>query len=432
MARRIRIGNPFLGSGEKSSLTSDYTSGTTLNIVNSFAFSAGNFAVIGEPGKDEKIESKLISAVPSGGLTLTLASALDYDYLKDTVVYQSRYDQVQIESRANSSSSWAIITTSGIQWDKLQTLYTDNNGIATTQYRWRFYNSSTGTTSEYSPTLTGAGFTPDQAGFLLREIRLLTGDLDGRVMKDREILRAIERGLEIVKGRLPRAWWWKFEDSTITTTANVNKYNLDTLESATAGSPTLILDALDTVRYRFNNGQVDNTYPLNFKSDLEFYDLNRDGNALANDDAMVYTILGPDTNSVNGYIQILPTTKTTGVGTLFITGYKVNPTINTVDDKVVIPLPHILIDYGIAQLERVRGNDAKAAYYEDLFFGPPPDQKDRRRLTGIALLEQLNDRQRRPEGQPRSLMNFKGRRFMRRVFGNPRPMDRDYLVEKYW
>src|SRR3990167_4203380 len=227
MARRVRISNPDLTRGEKTNLFSAYSSGTTLSVLNSFAFSANNFAVMGEPGKDEVTESERISAVPSGGASLTLASALDYDYPKDTVVYQSRYDQVEIQSRASSSDSWSIISTSGIQWDKLQTLYTDANGILTTQYRWRFYNSSTAAYSEYSPTLTGAGFTTDQAGYLLREIRISSGDLDGRVKKDREILRDMERGLEIIYGRVPKAWFFRFEDTSITTTADIDKYNLD-------------------------------------------------------------------------------------------------------------------------------------------------------------------------------------------------------------
>ena len=98
MAKRLRINNPDLSKSEKSNLTSAYSSGTTLNILNSFAFSANNFAVVGEPGKDEVIESKQISAIPAGGLTLTLASALSYTYSKDTVVYQSLYDQIEIQS----------------------------------------------------------------------------------------------------------------------------------------------------------------------------------------------------------------------------------------------------------------------------------------------------------------------------------------------
>ena len=65
-------------------------------MVNSFAFSANNFVVSGEPGKDEVIESERISVVPSGGLTLTVASALDYDYPKDASVLYYRIVSVWI------------------------------------------------------------------------------------------------------------------------------------------------------------------------------------------------------------------------------------------------------------------------------------------------------------------------------------------------
>ena len=428
MARRLRINNPNLALSEKSYLTSAYSSGTTLNVVNSFAFAADNFAVPGEPGKDEIIESERISAVPSGGLTLTLASALDYDYPKDTVVYQSRYDQVQIESRASSSASWALITTSSIQWDKLATLYTDANGIDTTQYRWRFYNSSTLTTSEYSPTLLGSGFTDDQAGYLLREIRLLSGDLDGSVKKDREILRDITRGLEIIYGRVPKAWWWRIEDSTITTVASTDKYNLDTLNSGTAGSPNINLGTVDLIRY--NNSTSNIIYPLEFKSNIEFYNLVKDNNAQTDDNVISYTLLDPDSSSKNGYFRVFPKPKTTA-GTFYITAFTRQTTIDSVDDSVVIPLPSILIDYGVAMIERVRGNDSKAAYYEELFFGPPPSKQDRQRLTGISLLEQLNARQRHPEGHPRSLMKYLGQKGAARLFGNNR-VNNDTVRENYW
>ncbi len=429
MARRLRISNPDLTLSEKSYLTSAYSSGTTLNVINSFAFSADNFAVIGEPGKDENIEAKRISAVPSGGLTLTIPTALDYDYPKDTTVYQSRYDQIQIESRASSSASWALISTSSIQWDKLATLYTDSNGIDTTQYRWRFYNSSTLTTSEYSPTLLGSGFTFDQAGYILREIRLLSGDLDGSVKKDREILRDMGRALEIIYGRVPKAWWWRIADATITTTASKDEYNLDTLNSGTANSPTINLGTVDLIRYQYNDGATNITYPLEFKSNLEFYDLIKDNNAQTDDNVLYYTLLDGDSSSKNGYFQVFPKPKTTGRGTFYITAYTRQPTIDSVDDSVAIPLPSILIDYGVGMIERVRGNDSKAAYYEELFFGPPPSRQERQRLTGIALLEQLNARQRHPEGHPRSLVRYIGN--AKKLFGNNR-VNTDYIRENYW
>ena len=429
--RRIRVNNPDLTRSEKSYLTSAYTTGTTLNVVNSFAFEANNFAVIGEPGKDETIESERISAIPSAGLTITIASILDYDYNVGTVVYMSRYDQVSIESRASSTATWAAITTSGIQWDKLQTLYVDANGIETTQYRWRFYNSSTLEYSAYSPTLTGAGFTENHVGYILREVRLLTGDLDGRVKKDREIIRDIARAQEIIYGRMPNAWFFRIEDSTITTTASVFKYNLDTINSATAGSPTITIQSVDTVRYRYNDGTTDNTWHLTFLPNIEFDEKARDNDRADDDNVAFYTILDPDASSINGYIQTYPTPKTTGRGTFYIRAYQKPDAVNTVDDKVSIPVPSIIIDYCVAQVERVRGNDTKAGYYEELFYGPAGTQQDNRRLTGIALLEQMNEKQRHPQGQPRSLFVFKGRRAMKRMFGTQNG-SRDFIKENYF
>ena len=255
--------------------------------------------------------------------------------------------------------------------------------------------------------------------------------MDGSVKKDREILRDITRGLEIIYGRVPKAWWWRIEDSTITTTASIDKYNLDTLNSGTAGSPNINLGTVDLIRYQYNDGSTNITYPLEFKSNIEFYNLVKDNNAQTDDNVIAYTLLDPDSSSKNGYFQVYPKPKTTGRGTFYVTAFTRQTTIDSVDDLVVIPLPSILIDYGVAMIERVRGNDSKAAYYEELFFGPPPGRQERQRLTGISLLEQLNSRQRHPEGHPRSLGKFMGQKGFNRLFGNNR-VNSDYIKEAYW
>ena len=418
MAKRLRINNPDLTRAEKSYLTSAYSSGTTLNVVNSFAYAADNFAIVGEPGKDESIESERISAIPAGGLTLTLISALDYDYPKDTVIYQSRYDQIEIESRASSSASFANITTSGIQWDKRQTLYVDANGIATTQYRWRFKNSSTLTTSDYSPTLTGAGFGDNTVGYLIRETRLLTGDLDGRIARDVEIVRFADRAQQIIYAHR-QDWWFLrvYNDSSITTAAATATYNLDLLGGGSAGSPGTKLGFIDLVRYRLSDGSQNVTYALEYKPQVELDYLTRDNNATDDDNVVNYTLLPPDSNSKNGYIKLYPRPKS-AVGTLFIDFYKKPDILNSGDDVVAVPLPSILLDYCIGQIEKIRGNDTKSAYYEELFWGPADKLEGSKRLSGIALLEQLNSAQIRPRGQPRSLINFRGVRAMSKLFGN--------------
>ena len=201
--------------------------------------------------------------------------------------------------------------------------------------------------------------------------------------------------------------------------------------SLNKGVPLLRLGVLDTVKFRYADGTNDFTYQLEFRSSLEFDDLARNNNEATDDNMLYYTILDGDTSSVNGYLRFFPKPKTTGRGTFYIRGYQTNPIINSIDDKVLVPIPSVLIDYLISQVERVRGNDAKAAYYEELFFGPPPDKKDRTRLTGIALLEQISQQKRRPEGQPRSLVRFAGHTAMRRLFGNNR-VNRDYMKENYW
>ena len=267
-------------------------------------------------------------------------------------------------------------------------------------------------------------------GYLLSEVRLLSNDLDGRIARDVEIVRMADRAQQIVYGKR-QDWWFLrvYNDSNIATIAATSTYNLDLLGGGSAGSPGTKLGFLDLVRYRLNDGSVNITYHLKYKSQIDLDALTRDNNATDDDNCIYYTLLPPDGSSKNGYIKLYPRPKTP-VGTLFIDFYRKPLTLNSVDDTIVIPLPSIIIDYCIGQIEKIRGNDAKSAYYEELFWGPPDTQEGRKRLSGIALLEQLNNAQKRPKGQPRSLITFKGVRAMSKLFGN-RAVSADYMKDYF-
>lgn len=430
--RVLSIRNPDLSGYERSYLTSAYSSGTTLSVINTFALAANDFIVVGEPGQ-EKAESKRIDSI-TNDTSLNLASALKFSHPKDTVIVKTHWDQIEISSRVNAGA-WSVLSTSGIQWDKPYTVYVHSGGDDTYDYRWRFYNSTLATYSEYSPTYAGEGFTRNQAGYMVQMIRKITRtEGNEEVITDREIYRKINEAHDVIGNIRPDWWFLKFEDSTITTTASTYIYNLDTLGGGTAGTPSdsYTLGYIDKVRYRYNDGSTDTTYPLKFRSENEFDLYITDNNRQKDDYVNLYTLKPADSTSVNGYMWVYPTPNTTSRGTFYVRGYRKFTTINDDIDKTAVPIPEIIEHYVIAHIERIRGNDAKADYYEDLFYGPPPATETRRKLTGIALLEQVQN-QSRAEGQPKMLWRFRGQKALSRFFGNRRINNyRDYLHENFW
>lgn len=431
--RRLLIRNPSLDNVEKTFLSSAYTAGgTSLTVLNNFAFAANNILVVGKPG-EEKSESKKLDSV-SGNTTLTLASTLKFDHQQNTPIYESQWDQVEI-SKQQSGGAWSVISTSGLQWDKSFTVYEDSTGDSTYSYRWRFYNSVSGFYSEYSPTYTGAGFNRDQVGYMIREIRKITNTLENEdVVSDKEIVRLLNSAQDIIYG-IRKDWWFlKFEDNDITTQASVLQYNLDLLGGGVAGTPAsnFVLGFVDKVRYRFSDGVTDTTYPLKFKTESEFDMLIQNELRQTDDWVNNYTLKPGDSSSINGYLWAYPTPKTTGYGTFYVRAFRKFLTLDDDIDTTPVPIPGILENYVIAFIHRVRGNDAKADYYEELFFGPPPEKESSRRLTGIPLLEQLNKKN-TPVSNPNRLSRFRGQKSVSNQDNSRYPRNnRDYIKENYW
>lgn len=430
--RRLRIRNPNLENSERTYLTAQYTSGTTVSVVNTFAFSDNDYGVFGNPN-EEKTEIKKISDADSSKTQFTIASALNFSHPKDTVVIRSPWDQVEI-SRYRSAA-WTVISTSGLQFDKSHTIYIDSGGLSTDSYRWRFYNSSSTEYSEYSPTFAGTGFTDKQVGKMVERVRKITNtEDDENTIKDDEIVNQLNLGQKIIYG-IRKDWWflrWS-TDTSITTTQGTFKYNLDLMGGGSAGSPasTHKMGRIKTVKYNFNDGTDNITYQLQYKTEVEFDRLTRDQSRQNDDNVEIYTIRPPDSSSTNGYIEVYPTPDSAN-GTFHIDGYTEPADLDDFGDTSVVPITGILENLAISFVERIRGNDSKAEYYEELFYGPPPSVEDRRRLTGIALLEQLQG-QERPAGQPMQLKRFLGQRALGRLYGNRTTgSNRDSDVINYW
>lgn len=423
--RRVRITNPVLNKNYKTFVNSDYSSGTSVTVLSNNSFAANDLLIFGEP-TEELTELKQLSSV-TGVATFTLASALNFSHQKGTVIYKSLWDKVSIEGRSSSAGVFAELSSIAIQWDNQQneTVYYHSAGDDNWQYRFRFQNSVTSTNSEYSPTLAGTGFTAGQVGYMIRSIRKIVQDIERRIVSDDEIIRMLNRAQDIVYARNPKYWFLLVDtykqQTGIAATASTGVYSLATY--TTYGH-------LDSIRYHYSSGSNSRLYHLIKKGDKEFDAIISDLNRGDDDWVRCYKLLPADSSSDNGYFQVDPEPKNNSVGRFYPNYYERMARLDSVDDETQVPISEILEDFVISMIEQIKGNETKSKIYRDLFYGPEDDAKNKKQLTGLALLDSLDAQQKRAVGQPRQIWNFRGQRAMQNYYGNPR-LNRDQLKEYY-
>ena len=426
--REIRIENPELNS-YITDISSDYSSGTAVTVRNNISFAADDLGVFGNP-TEELTELKKISSI-SGSVTLNIASALSFAHNKGTPVYKSIWDQVSIEGRSSSSGIFAELTQSAIQWDNPngKTVYFHSAGTDSWQYRFRFYNTVTATYSEYSPTLGGTGFAKNEVGYLIKEARRTAGDKEGRIMGIDELIRSLVRAKNIIRAHNPRYWFWK-----------VNGYNSSKSVAATAGNAVYSFSSitdfgtLDTIEYQYNSGGTNTKYLLRRRNDAEFLRIARDLNRPNDDYPRVYRLLPPDSSSTKGYFEVNNKIKSDGVGTFYINYYKEETDYNSLDDTTNIIFPEILIDYLVAEIYATKGNSTQADKYYKYFTGPENREKTLalEKLSGIALLDELDKQYKIAQGQPRQIWNFRGQKAIGNLYGRRTISNADYMRENYF
>jgi hypothetical protein len=423
-ARRLRINNPDLANSEKTYLDADYASGTTITVQSNVSFAENDIIVIGEVGQ-EKTEGGIVSSVSSDKKTITLDAALNFSHTKGIVVYRAEYNFVDIDvDMVAGSTVWAALSQSPIQWDRKETIYIHQGGVSGYNYRFKFRNSATGNYSEYSPTITGAGFAKNTIGYMIQEVRKSIIDPDGNIVSNSDIIRYFNAAKDIINGTRNDWWFWLKEDtSSITTVDGQKEYNLDDISTH--------IEYIKYIKYNYNDGTRNETWHLRHLSDIEYDYESMDGNASEDDEVAYYNLKPGDSNSTSGYFRVWPVPATDDYGTFHVRYYEPDADYSDIADTTAIPMPELLINYAIFLCEQLKGNNSKAKIHFELFFGAQDKEKGRKVQTGIAALEAMQRGKLRPLGQPRSLKTFRGRRAMQRFFGD-HAVDADKIREDWF
>lgn len=403
---KLKISNPNLSGEEKTVLTSDYSSGTSLSVRNSDNFTVNWFAVVGEPGQ-ERTELKRVTAKPNA-TSLTIVSALSFSHPKSSPIYRSHYDQISLE-RKPSGGSFSEVAKYDIEWDNddRKTFIAVSVGTSTDTYKWRFYNSSSGEYTDYSDELAGTGVARDEAGHVIELVRKnpITQNVD-----DETLLIYMSDFQELVYDEVPKAWWFQKQGTEVATVASDYTYPI------TSNWSDFLSMKFVLYNYTVSGSSVDETYPLTYSPLNEFYNLKSDSNQATDDYAKYWTILPPDTNSADGYIGLHPTPKTANCGIIPIYQFELTA-LDSFGDTIVVPYQKGYVDYVLYRIfDDIKNDEGKAAAY------------NARVARDIVALKR---RSRRQLGQ-QELFRFRGVRGWSTMYGENMRGDWQSRKENYW
>jgi hypothetical protein len=392
MSVKLFIQNPELTYEEKTYLTADYLTGTSLTIRNNEGFTSNWFVIVGEPGQ-EQTECKQISS-STGNETLTLSGALKFSHPKSCPVYLSQWDKVSVERSALATSGFAAITDSPflIEWDdeELTSTIIDSAGSASHYFRWRFYNSITLTYSSYSGVISGGGLDRNQAGYVIEKVRKNSAT---QGVSDQTMYDYMNDFQDLCYEEIPEAWWLTREGTEVATTADGYKYNISVNWAD--------LLSIKYVLYRYINGSQNNSYPLSYITPLEFYNYKSDYNQSSSDNASKWTFLPPDASSAKGYIGI-HSTPDNDVCYIKPVYYIDLPIVSSFEDVLVIPRPKAYEDYILYRIwEDIKQDSQTASTY------------NARVQSSIIALKR---RSRRQQGQ-KELFRYRGQKGYQNLFG---------------
>lgn len=326
---KIPIINPTTYLEEKTWLTSNYTSGTTLTVKNSTGFSDNSIVLVGEPGR-ETTETAIINGTPGSITTITINSALSFSHGVDTPLYELLFNQAEIYRSTDGGSNYSLLATVSLTYDAKVTTYEDSSGSSSYKYKIRLKNSETGNLSSFSDVQSGSGWERGSVGRMIRNVRRKIRDMNSRKYHDWEIMEELKNSSDEILSEIPNAYW-TLRESSRTTTASTYKYYLPTNYRA-----------MLYLLYEYNpNSSSDIQYPLEHVDKVKFLYQISDKNQSNDDYLSMWTELPGDSDYPNGYFGVWPTPESSNKNmTLW---YFINePNFDSYGDVTNCPLPQVL------------------------------------------------------------------------------------------
>jgi len=379
--------------------------GTTLKVKNTEGFSANDHIILGTIG-NEKTEIKKISSVDSD--TQFTIAATDFAHNIDDPVSFTPYDQIEFYS---ASTKTGTKTTQGSKVNlEVDDLVTEANlsAVSTGYVFARFYNSHSGSFSNYSPAVDVSGFAEDSLRNIIDMARLRTQERTEKLVTDDDLLKIAKECSDIIETKRKK-WGFTQETAYVDLTAAVQSYykpstlaGPDSIERVFLGYDHEELEYVDNKDFWWNMRSMPKTHltaqAVSGATTLTVKDTSAFGTtgslALNNDITVNYT--GKTYRSFTGVTGITTThTANTEVFTagdldqptkwswwkdhilvypppdkfynMHIDYYETIPRMTDVTVSTVVPMPSLFIWYLMAEIFRIRKKTGRANFYENKF-----------------------------------------------------------------
>jgi hypothetical protein len=196
------------------------SAGTTLTVKNTEGLSALDYIVLGQIGS-EKTEIVKITTVDSN--TQLTIGATKFAHSVDDVVSYTPYNQIRF---ASATTIAGTKTQQGAATDlEVDDLVTEVNLTSVTSgYVFaRYYNSTTGDYSGYSPAVPVAGFSEDSLRHIIDMARLRTQEKTEKLLTDDDLLNIAKECSDVVE-TARKKWGFAQKSYTFDMTCGVQSY----------------------------------------------------------------------------------------------------------------------------------------------------------------------------------------------------------------
>lgn len=183
---KIFATNPPVDDSPNTNISSPTIVGaTSLPVYNNAGFSTStNIILLGEYG-DEQAE--VVQTTATTSTSMTLLSGTIFNHNQDTLVSYLTYDQVEFSRSDDNGVSWIVLGTITLQVDRLETVFVDSGGFATSLWRYRFFNSVSGAFSSFSINIPATGYNFYQLAKLWDRLIALAQDPNLQILRRQEM-----------------------------------------------------------------------------------------------------------------------------------------------------------------------------------------------------------------------------------------------------
>lgn len=153
---RLKTINPDISTNVRTYLTTAIAAtATSLTVKNTTGLAQYDWIVLGKLGED-KTECVQITAAPTDtGLTV---SAVKFAHGVDTEITYTRWNQIRYYRSTDGGTTYTVLATVSIQWDRLMTTYEDLTSVSTYYYTAVFRNGYSGMITQTSNALIATGY----------------------------------------------------------------------------------------------------------------------------------------------------------------------------------------------------------------------------------------------------------------------------------